>query len=193
MFVLQSLRARTTLVGFAAALLALGGQALPAAAALEHKTFHFTISADNDVTNFVPCPTGTPSTIMLCGYGVDEPVTSASNDGGDPGLSGTNIRESFVSALEFPAPTPTCAMALKNYSAVTIKTTRGALFLVTHDGSYCAATNSDVEPFTIVGGTGAYAGATGSGVITAHATKPQTATQGFASEIYTGTLTLSSH
>src|SRR5207244_137038 len=107
------------------------------------------------------------------------------------------------SGLEVPAPTPTCAMALKHYSAVTIKTTRGDLFLVTHDGRYCAASNSDVEPFTVVGGSrrmrtrsssgaGAYRDATGAGVINAQATKPQTATQGFASETYSGTLTLSS-
>ncbi len=83
-------------------------------------------------------------------------------------------------------------MALKNYTAVTLKTTRGDIMLVTHDGSYCATTNTDIEPFNIVGSTGEYEGATGSGVITAHATAPQTATQGFASEVYAGTITLAS-
>ena len=84
-----------------------------------------------------------------------ESITSAANDGGDPGRGGKGIKESFVSALEFPALTATCAMALKNHSAVRLKTSTGSIFLVAHDGSYCAATNSDVEPFTIVGGTGA--------------------------------------
>jgi hypothetical protein len=196
---LPSLRTRTALVGVAASLLALGAQALPAAAASEtSKAISFTITS-NDVTNFDKgCPPGTNRTqVMLCGYGVDEPVMQATNTGGDAGLSGTQIKESFVSLLDYPVATancpalsPTLPGQMKNYSAVTLKTTTGNIFLVTHDGAYCTTTNSDVEPFTVLGGTGAYSGATGSGVINAYANAAQTATPGFAHETYTGTITL---
>jgi hypothetical protein len=46
--------------------------------------------------------------VVACGYGSNEQVSSATNDGGDLGLNGTNIFISFVSALEAPVATPTC-------------------------------------------------------------------------------------
>jgi hypothetical protein len=190
MSLLHSFRARTAVVGFTA-LLALSGQALPAAAAGDQtSTFKFHLAADNDVTNFVPCPPRTPTTVMMCGYGANIAIDRASNDGDDVGLSGTRIKMSFVSTLDYPAPLGDCKVALKNYSAVTLKTTRGDIFLSTHDGAYCVSTATDVEPFTIVGGTGDYRGATGSGTIIAYPTKPQTATQGFARETFDGTISV---
>jgi hypothetical protein len=184
LFFVSSVRVRAGLAGLLGAGLAWSAAAMPAAAS--PRTIDFTITADPSVTTFVVCPSGTPTNVMECGNGVNEPAT-ASNDEGDPGLTG-GVTASFISAVEFPTSTPYCAMQLKDASNVTIKTTRGDISLVSH-GAFCASTNLDLETFTIVGGTGRYAGATGSGVVTAQS-KGQTLTQAISSDTYTGTITL---
>ena len=191
---LLSLRGRSAALGLTFSLLALGGAAPPASAAPDTSpsptTFTFHLSNDNDVTTFLPrCPAATPEPYTFrCGHGLNQPIVQAASD--PVKLSSTPMTEFFASALAAPGPGVDCALAIKNLSVVTLHTSRGQVFLITHDGQYCVSTNQDVEPFTIVGGTGDYRGATGSGVINAHATKPQTARQGFAAETYTGTITL---
>ncbi len=193
-----SRRARTALASLASlVMVGFGGQALPVGAesAKGAQTYQFALSTDDDVTNFLKkCPPHSPYT-FLCGTATDVPLL-ASNSGDDEALSAT-ITESYFNALDFPRPTPTCPAvlpfapgALLDFSSVTLKTTRGHIFVVTHGGTFCTSTNTDVEPFNIVGGTGKYHRARGFGTIVAHATKPQTATQGFASEVFTGTITV---
>lgn len=180
MHLLSTLRARTALVALTSGLLALGAAAAPAAAATQ--TINFTLFTDKDVTTIVPCPPGTPANVVLCGVARDIPM-KASNTAGDKGLTGT-VSESFASALEAPAPTPDCAAAMAAHTIVTIQTSKGDIFLVT-SGSFCTVTGHDVEPFTIVGGTGTYKNATGSGIVDAQQTSPTSAT-----ETFTGTLKL---
>ncbi len=182
MTLFRTLRARTALIGLSTALLAIGTLVSPAAAAAP-KTIPFTLFTDQDNTIVVPCPQGTPANIVLCGYVKDVPMV-ASNTAGDAGLSGA-VTESFVSALEAPAPTPTCAAAMTPHTAGTIKTSKGDIFWVTSGGSFCTVTGADVEPFTIIGGTGAYKGASGGGVVNAQ----QISATG-AMETFTGTLIL---
>ena len=180
MHLFSTLRARTALVGLTTGLLALSASAMTAAASPQ--TIPFTLFTDKDVTTVVACPAGTPSSVVMCGYVKDIPMV-ATNTAGDAGLSGT-VTESFVSALEAPAPTPNCAAAMAAHTAITVKTSKGDVFMVTN-GSFCTVTGHDVEPFTIVGGTGAYKGASGSGVVNAQQTSATAAT-----ETFTGTLTL---
>ena len=127
--------------------------------------------------------------MIECGYGANEPITLASNDAGDLGLTGTDITISFVSELEAPISISSCAVYLPDGSAITIKTMRGDIYLVSR-GAYCASSNTDYEPFNVISGTGAYAGATGSGYVDAKATGPQVGAQGFSADLYTGTITL---
>jgi hypothetical protein len=183
----DSLRARTALAGAVGTLLVMTSAVAPAAASPE--TIHFTITVNNDITYFTVCPPNTPAG-TVCGYGTAEPITDATNDAGDAGLSGTNITISFTSTLKLPPiSSPLCAVMIPDASNITLKTTRGNITLVTK-GAYCASTNTDLEPFVITGGAQEYAGASGYGLITAHATAPQTQTQGFSSDTYVGTLTL---
>jgi hypothetical protein len=185
MSVFRFLRLRAALVGIASATLACSGAA---AAAASPTSIDFTIQIDHSVTNFVTCPPGTPANVILCGYGANESITNATNSAGDAGLTGSTMRVSFASELEAPTTVPGgCAMQFQDASAVTLKTTRGDIYLVTR-GAYCASTNTDVEPFVIVGGTGAYTGATGSGVVNAYQSAAPTPTQGFSVDAYTGTL-----
>ena len=188
MSVVSSLRVRAGVAGLLGAGLAWSVAATPAVAS--PRTINFTITADPSVTTFVACPSGTPTTVMECGNGVNEPVT-ATNDAADPGLAGSAATLSFSSAVEFPVSTPDCAVQLNDGSAVTVKTTRGDIFLVSH-GAYCASTNLDLETFRILGGTGRYAGAIGSGHVTARMIAPQTSTQAFSADLYEGTITLAS-
>ena len=182
MHLLHTLRGQAALIGLASAVVAAVSSAAPAAAAESGKTISFTLQTNNDVTTVVPCPPGTPANLVMCGYATNTPL-QASNTGGDAGLSGT-IEESFVSALAAPAPTATCAAAMADQSAVTLQTSKGSIFLVTK-GSFCTVTGHDTEPFTVLGGTGEYAGASGSGVVQAQQTSPTA-----ASETYQGTITL---
>jgi hypothetical protein len=183
MSLFRTVRVRTALMGLATGLLAIGAVAAPASAASVSKTIPFTLFTDKDETIVVPCPPGTPANIVLCGYVKDIPMV-ASNTAGDAGLSGA-VTESFVSALEAPAPTPTCAAAMTPHTVGTIKTSKGEIYWVTAGGSFCTITGTDVEPFTIVGGTGAYKGASGGGVVNAQ----QISATG-AIETFTGTLVL---
>jgi hypothetical protein len=154
----------------------------PAAAASSRQTINFTLSTNNDVTTIVACPPGTPANIVMCGYAVGTQL-QASNTSGDKGLSGT-VTESFVSELAAPAPTATCAAAMADQSVVTLQTSKGNILLTT-TGSFCTVTGQDVENFVLVGGTGEYQGATGSGVIKAQQTSATAVT-----ETYTGILVL---
>jgi len=171
------------LVGATTGLLALGAVASPVAAATQ--SVDFKLSTKNDVTTFVTCPAGTPAN-ALCGYAKDMPLVV------DSGLTGP-VSESYVSVLEAPAlvtdnscpPVGTNpGLAMHAHSAVTIKTSKGDILLVT-DGSFCTSTGHDLEPFKIIGGTGAYKGATGSGLVDAQQTSATSAT-----ETFTGTLKL---
>src|SRR5438105_7519772 len=99
---------RSLLLGLTSTLLATVALAAPAAAA-SGWTVPFTLFTDQDNTIVVPCPQGTPATVVMCGYVKDVPIT-ASNLAGDAGLSGA-VTESFASALEAPAPTASCAAA----------------------------------------------------------------------------------
>jgi hypothetical protein len=184
MLLFRTVRARTALVGLSTGLLAVGAMVATASAAPAPKSIPFTLFTDKDVTIVVTCPAGTPANIVLCGYVKDVPMV-ASNTAGDTGLTGL-VTESFVSALEAPAPTPTCAAAMTPHTAGTVHTSKGDIFWVTSHGSFCTITGADVEPFTIVGGTGEYKDATGSGVVNAQ----QISATG-AMETFTGTLTLS--
>jgi len=175
-------RSKLAMLGVAGAMLGAAAAATPAAAAQPGATINFTLSTNNDVTTIVACPTGTPKNIVICGYAVGTPLT-ATNTSGDRGLTGT-ITESFVSVLAAPAPTATCAAAMADHSVVTLQTSKGNILLTT-SGSFCTVTGQDVEPFVIVGGTGEYAGATGSGVVNAQQISPTA-----ASETYTGSLVL---
>jgi hypothetical protein len=173
---------RNITIGFAGAVLtAIAGVAPAAAATLDH-TVNFTLSTNNDVTTVVTCPPGSPSNIVMCGYAVGTQL-EASNTSGDKGLSGT-VTESFVSELAAPAATATCPAAMADGSVVTIQTSKGNIILTT-TGSFCTVTGLDVENFVVVGGTGEYRGATGSGVIKAQQTSPTA-----ASETYTGSIVL---
>ncbi|HEV7663688.1 MAG TPA: hypothetical protein VGQ62_09150, partial [Chloroflexota bacterium] len=189
-----------------------GPQALPAAAAAatpaQSNTFAFHLGSDQDVTHFLAqCPVGTPAPYVLCGYGINEPITSQSST--LAALNTPGITESFVSALSAAGPQKDCAIGMTNVSAVTLHTSRGDIFLASSDhGQFCvynampgaagfapAKSNLDVEPFVILGGTGQFRGATGSGVITAHGlgqdpAPPATPTIGYATEVYDGTITL---
>lgn len=179
------LRSKLTVLGIAGAMLSAAATVTPVAA--QGTTINFTASTNNDVTTMVTCPTGTPANIVLCGYAINTPLT-ASNTSGDQGLSGS-IKESFVSDLAAPAPTtgpnpPACAAAMADQSAITLQTSKGNILLVT-SGSFCTVTGLDVEPFVVVGGTGEYQGATGSGVVNA-----QQISATAAAETYTGTIVL---
>jgi hypothetical protein len=166
---------RPTLIGTAAAILAAVASVVPAAASSQSVAFK--LSTDNDVTTVVACPQGTPTSIVMCGIAINIPLKV------EKGLSGP-VSESFASALSAPAPTADCAAAMATHSAITLNTARGDLFLVT-SGSFCTVTGRDVEPFVIIGGTGDYKGATGSGTIVAQQTSPTS-----ASETYDGTIIL---
>jgi hypothetical protein len=150
-------------------------------------TIPFTLYTDQDNTILVPCPQGTPPHVVMCGYVKDVPM-DASNTAGDPGLTGT-VTESFASALEAPVPTAECNEPGKGimipHTVGTIRTSRGDIFWVTSGGKFNMCTGYDIEPFTIVGGTGTYKGATGSGTVHAQQTGPTSAT-----ETFTGTLIL---
>ena len=74
-----SLRARSVVVGLMTGVLALGAAAIPVAAATQ--TIPFTLYTDKDVTTIVPCPPGTPSNIVLCGYVKDIPMTATNKIG----------------------------------------------------------------------------------------------------------------
>src|SRR5438105_2136024 len=97
---LSTLRARVAMASAATALLALGA-AMPASAAPEQKTFTFRIDSPRSVTTFIACPPGTPKTVMMCGYGLNQ-AASATNTGGDLGLSGNNVTATFASTLDHP-------------------------------------------------------------------------------------------
>jgi hypothetical protein len=182
MQLMKAVRSKSALIGLASAIMAAVATAGPAAAAESGKSITFTLSTNNDVTTVVACPQGTPSNIVMCGYATNTPL-AASNTAGDAGLSGT-ITESFVSALAAPAPTADCPAAMADQSAITLQTSKGQIFVATR-GSFCTVTGKDVEPFVILGGTGEYQGATGSGVVNAQQISPTA-----ASETYQGTITL---
>ncbi len=170
-------------IGLPTAFLSIVATVAPAAAAAPSgQTFNFTLSTSNDVTTIVACPPGTPANVVMCGYAVGTQLL-ASNSGGARGPSGT-VTESFVSMLNAPAPTATCAAAMADRSIVTIHTSLGNLLLTT-SGSFCTVTGLDVENFVVVGGTGEYERATGGGVIKAQQTSATSVT-----ETYTGTLVL---
>jgi hypothetical protein len=176
------LRGKLATLGIASALVTAFTIATTAAAAPVGQTINFTLSTNNDVTTIVTCPPGTPANIVMCGYAVGTQL-QASNTSGDKALSGT-VSESFVSELAAPAATTTCAAAMADQSVVTIQTSNGNLLLNTI-GSFCTVTGQDVENFTVVGGTGEYQGATGSGVIKAQQTSATAVT-----ETYTGSVVL---
>ena len=210
MFRLPVLPPRSALVGFAMAALAIGSLAAPAAAAAESganananatpnsasTSYSFTLGTSEDVTIFPgpKCP-ATPMSGYMCGSNAGVKLLAA-NTGGDTDLTGT-VTEDFFSQLAIaPVVTSTCAAAVPNYSKITVHTAHGDLLMETHDGSYCTTTNVDIEPFTITGGTGKYAGATGSGTIYATQTKPMALTAdglfGYAAEVYRGSISLPS-
>jgi hypothetical protein len=198
---LPVLRVRSVLVGVAVAALAIGSLAAPVAAAesgssSSSNNYSFTLGTTEDVTIF-PGPTcpALPMSGYMCGSNVGVKLLAA-NTGGDKDLTGT-VTEDFFSQLSIsPVATRTCAAAVLNYSKITIHTAHGDISMETHDGSYCTTTNVDIEPFTITGGTGKYAGATGSGTIYATQTKPMALTAdglfGYAAEVYRGSISLPS-
>jgi hypothetical protein len=175
-----------TLIGLTTGLVAMGALASTASAASAPKSIPFTLFTDKDVTTVVSCPAGTPSNVVLCGYAKDVPM-SASNTAGDPGLSGT-ITESFYSELEAPTPTADCPApngVMKPHTRGTLHTSKGDIYWLTAGGAFNMCTGADVEPFTILGGTGEYKDASGSGVVHAQ----QISATG-AMETFSGTLLL---
>ena len=167
-----TMRGRSAFVGLAAALLAVGAATIPALAAPQ--TISFTLSG-SDTTYPTACPPSLPAG-SFCGTGTGN-------------LSGTfgTVTEQFASVVLF-------GVVDKNgcnpdSSVVTLTTSSGQIF-VTTQGAFCQATGVDTEQFTITGGTGAFAGASGSGTIIANPTGPTAGGGLGATETYTGTITV---
>lgn len=210
-------RVRSALLGLAAAALTVGSLATSASAAglasgsgsnsssssssnstsgpnVGSTSYSFTLGTTSDVTIFpgAACPQIIPVN-YLCGSNAGVNLVAA-NTGNDRDLVG-QVTEDFWSEMSMvPETIGSCAAALRNYSEITIHAAHGDIFMKTHDGSYCSSTNVDVEPFTVAGGTGKYAGATGDGTIYATQTKPMSVTNtgllGYAAEVYRGTISL---
>jgi len=169
-------RARVAVLSLVAGVLVQASTAVPTFAAAGP----FTANYPDEVTTRRPCPQGTP-TGAFCFTGVGHGPTVP------PGGPGTERFAGFVD-LAHTGPDG-CA---PDVNAVTITTARGTLLLTTQGRACFTATgaSTDTGTWRVIGGTGVYQGASGSGSVTTlgRPTLPDGTIS--SNSTYTGTLTL---
>jgi hypothetical protein len=128
-------------------------------------------------STYVACPDGTPVGVV-CARGTGS--ASKSPLGG--------LTESFGSAIDTAHPNPSNG-SLPVYSVATLTTATGdQLFLITV-GAFNPSTGVDPETFQVVGGTGRFRGASGSGTVLTTLTGQSGASLSSTSQ-YSGTIVL---
>jgi len=171
----QIRQTRNLLLGLTLALLASGMVAAPALAATATP---FAASIDERAT-FVRCPPGTPAgALCFVGEG-DGSVTLP--------LPGGPAKESFFGFVDFGATKAGCT---PDYTWSTVSTTKGSLTVFVR-GMKCDATPGvDHGAWTVLGGTGMYGGARGSGTAVSQVTSFSN-TGATSTSTFDGTLILS--
>jgi hypothetical protein len=164
------------------------------APALAATTRGYTANFPQERTIQRTCPAEVPQG-SFCFTGSDHSRLGSSIPGGAPAT------EDFAGFVDFSRPIPNACVAtpqnpsttgFPDHNVVTITTPRGSLFVRT-DGTDCISTGTDDGTWVALGGTGIFAGATGSG----HVHTQSTGGTGTAADPitsfsnYTGTVTLS--
>jgi len=144
------------------------------------------------------CPPGLPSN-DFCFTGTDLSHTGTSSPPIPPDLHAT---EAFAGFVDFNSPQPNAcpaspgstqltATGFPDHNVVTIGTYAGNIFMTTN-GLDCMSTGTDDGTWQVIGGTGIFSGATGSGHVHTQATggtgSPSNPITSFST--YTGTITL---
>lgn len=139
------------------------------------------------------CPPGVPPG-SFCFTGSDHSGLGTSRP---PGGTATEDFAGFVDFTKpianacLPTPANPSTTGFPDHNVVAIGTSRGRLFLRT-DGTDCMSTGTDDGTWQILGGTGIFEGATGSGHVHTQATggtgSPSNPITSFST--YTGTITL---
>jgi hypothetical protein len=163
---------RRAALSLAFGLVVVGVGATPALAA----SSPFNATYPDERTTFRTCPPGFPAS-AICFTGVGHGPTVP------PGSTGTESYAGFVDTAK-PGAIPGCAL---DRNAVSIRTSSGTLFLTT-TGSACGA--FDDGTWQAFGGTGIFAGATGSGTVHTDVLGPNPDGTINSSSTYAGTLTL---
>jgi hypothetical protein len=176
----QKMRGRTMVLGPLTGLMVMVAAAAPAAASDDSVALRTT--SVNETTNIVACPKGTPVGIV-CAVG----------SGGLQSNSLGLVSEKFVSRIDFAHPD--AAGHISVLSLATLSTgangTGDRLFLVAK-GDFNPKTGVDNEQITVVGGTGRFEEATGSGTIVTQQTGANpTGTVIFSISTINATITLS--
>ena len=156
--------------------------ALPSAAA---ETSPYFAAFPKEVTTPAACNPATPA--HFCYTGQDHSGTGFSVPGGP-------ATEDFSGFVDFTSPgvCPDGTMGFHDTNTVTITTRVGQLMLVTN-GLACGLgkpVSTDQGTWTATGGTGVFAGATGSGNVATIGTAPNAAGQISSASAYSGHLAL---
>jgi hypothetical protein len=152
------------LMALTAALFLVATTALPSAAATT-TTYSATFLQEQTVQR--TCPPGVPAG-AFCFTGSDHSGTGTSSPPVPPDIHAT---EDFAGFVDFSHPLPNACLpgpgspsltGFPDHNVVTLGTYAGRLFLTT-DGTDCMSTGTDDGTWHIIGGTGIFEGATGSG------------------------------
>jgi hypothetical protein len=157
--------------------------AAPALAA----TSAYTANFPQEKTVQRTCPAGVPAG-SFCFTGSDHSGLGTSVPGG-------RATEDFAGFVDFSHPIANACSGsttgFPDHNVVTLNTTSGNLFLRT-DGTDCQSTGTDDGTWTVLGGTGIFAGATGTGHVHTQATGGTGASNDPITSFsnYTGSVTL---
>lgn len=146
------------------------------------------------------CPPGIPGNSNgadFCFTGTDHSGTGTSTP---PIPTDTHATEDFAGYVDFNSPIPNACLpgpgstsltGFPDHNIVTIGTDRGDIFMTTN-GTDCMSTGTDDGTWNIIGGTGIFEGATGTGHVHTQATggtgAPNDPITSFSA--YSGTITL---
>jgi hypothetical protein len=156
--------------------------ATTAAPTFAAKSVPYSASFPNESTFFTSCPTGTPPG-AVCFSGSDH-----SGAGRSIPPNNRPATEDFTGYIDTQH---TCTgpggTGNPDFNTVTISTQTGNIFLTTMG---CATQVTDDGTWTITGGTGQFAGATGSGTVHTQTTGGAPPGPIFSSSTYSGTIVL---